>query len=256
MRCAVIVAPWDPRSSDAGTWSEAVAWLGAALGRLGFRVSVVDGGHDIEGQLAAALADVSADDDVLVHVSGHLARRGVLRVADGRWLPLRALGDTLAANETANVSLFAELVHEDDADDALVAADHVASTVAALGARERGYGVIAAVRPASAAIEGLAFTRLVLYVAEAARRGCRPATSAPSMCEPANCSGHSTQFLTQENLARTPGRRTLGKAAAAPTIGPACPWIPSAASFTFPPVPRHSIFMAAIASATISLRIL
>ena len=171
MRCAVIVAPWDPRSSDAGTWSEAVAWLGAALGRLGFRVSVVDGGHDIQGQLASALADVSADDDVLVHVSGHLARRGVLRVADGRWLPLRALGDTLAANATANVSLFAELVHEDDADDALVAADHVASTVAALGARERGYGVIAAVRPASAAIEGLAFTRLVLYVAEAARRG-------------------------------------------------------------------------------------
>src|SRR5580704_5596387 len=161
MRCAVIVAPWDPRSSDAGTWSDAVAWLGAALTRLGFGVSVVDGGDDIGGQLALALADVSADDDVLVHVSGHLARRGVLRVADGRWLPLRALGDTLAASHRtgapANVSLFAELVHEDDADDALVAADHVASTVAALGARERGYGVVAAVRPATAPIEGLAF---------------------------------------------------------------------------------------------------
>jgi tetratricopeptide (TPR) repeat protein len=171
MRCAVIVAPWDPRSSDAGAWSDAVAWLSAALARLGFRVTVVDGGDSIEAQLANAFADVSSDDDVLVHVSGHLVRRGVLRVGDGRWLPLRALGETLATYATANVSLFAELVHEDDADDALVAADHVASTVAALGARERGYGVIAAVRPASAPIEGLAFTRLVLYVAEAARRG-------------------------------------------------------------------------------------
>jgi tetratricopeptide (TPR) repeat protein len=172
MRCAVIVAPWDPRSSDAGTWSDAVAWLSAALGRLGFVVSVVDGGDDLGGQLARALADASADDDVLVHVSGHLARRGVLRLADGRWLPLRALSEALAASlPAANVSLFTELVHEDDADDALVAADHVASTVAALGARERGYGVVAAVRPATAPIEGLAFTRLVLYVAEAARRG-------------------------------------------------------------------------------------
>lgn len=171
MRCAVIVAPWDPLSSDAGTWSDAVAWLGASLGRLGFRVSVVDGGEDVGGQLAGALVGVSPDDDVLVHVSGHLARRGVLRIADGRWLPLRALGDTLAEHVTANVSLIAELVHEDDADDALVAADHVASTVAALGARERGYGVIAAVRPSSAAIEGLAFTKLVLFMADASRRG-------------------------------------------------------------------------------------
>jgi len=171
MRCAVIVAPWDPRSSDAGAWSEAVAWLGASLGRLGYRVSVVDGGEDLAEQLANAFTEASPEDDVLVHISGHLARRGVLRVADGRWLPLRVLGETLAAQVTANVSLVAELVHEDDADDALVAADHVASAVAALGARERGYGLIAAVRPATAPIEGLAFTKLLFYVADAARRG-------------------------------------------------------------------------------------
>jgi tetratricopeptide (TPR) repeat protein len=172
MRCAVIVSPWDPRSSDAGTWSDAVAWLGASLGRLGFRVAVVDGADDVDGALARALAGVSADDDVLVHVSGRLARRGVLRTGGGRWVPLRSIGDTLAAHApAANVALFAELVHEDDADDALVAADHLASVVAALGARERGWGAVATVRPSSAPIEGLAFTRLVLSVADAAPRG-------------------------------------------------------------------------------------
>src|ERR1700722_5513657 len=171
MRIAVIVAPWDPRSSDAGAWSETVAWLSAAFGRLGFAVSLVDGAEDMGGQLASALVGTSADDDVFVHISGNLARRGVLRISDGRWLPLRALGETLAEHVTANVSLFADLVHEDDADDALVAADHVASAVAALGARERGYGVIAAVRPASAPVEGLAFTRLMIQAADAAPRG-------------------------------------------------------------------------------------
>jgi tetratricopeptide (TPR) repeat protein len=172
MRCAVIVSPWDPRSSDAGTWSDAVAWLGAALARLGFRVSVVDGAEDMDAALARALSGVTCEDDLLIHVSGRLARRGVLRTGGGRWVPLRSIGDTLAANAAAaSVSLFAELVHEDDADDALIAADHVASVVAALGAREHGYAAIATVRPSTAPIEGLAFTRLVLSVADAAVRG-------------------------------------------------------------------------------------
>ena len=171
MRSAVIVAPWDPRSSDAGTWSDAVAGLGAALAGLGFRVTLIDGADDVEGRLAGALMSASMEDDVLVHIGGTLARRGVLRIAGGRWLPLRALGEILGAHAGSNVSLFAELVHPDDADDALVAADHVASIVAALGARERGFALVAAVRPAAAAIEGLAFTRLVLSVADSAPRG-------------------------------------------------------------------------------------
>jgi tetratricopeptide (TPR) repeat protein len=171
MRSAVIVAPWDPSSSDASAWSDSIAWLGAALAGLGFRVVVIDTPDDVEGRLSAALQGVSPEDDVLVHVSGHLARRGVLRIAGGRWLPIRTLGEALAAHTGTNVSLCVELVHPDEADDALVAADHVASSVAALGARERGYAVVAAVRPAAAAIEGLAFTKLVLGVAEAAPRG-------------------------------------------------------------------------------------
>jgi tetratricopeptide (TPR) repeat protein len=174
MRWAVVVAPWDPRSSDAGVWSDSVEWLGKTLGRLGFGVSLIDAVVDpavVAAQLATAAENVSPDDDLLVHVSGRLARRGVLRLADGRWLPLRQFGDALAATTTANVSLFVELVHEDDADDALVAADHVASTVAALGARERGYAIVAAVRPASAPVAGLPFTKLVLEEAESGRRG-------------------------------------------------------------------------------------
>ncbi|HEY1691241.1 MAG TPA: hypothetical protein VGG39_03725 [Polyangiaceae bacterium] len=170
MRCAVIVAPWDPRSSDAGAWSEAVAWLGASLARLGFRITVVDDG-DVVTSLGRALEGLSADDDVLVHLSGQLARRGVLRISDGRWLPVRSVGEVLAGNAVANVSVIAEILHGDDADDALVAADHVASIVSALGARERGFGVIAAVRPLASPAEGLAFTHVLLQIAEAARRG-------------------------------------------------------------------------------------
>jgi hypothetical protein len=160
MRAAFVVAPLDPRSSDAGEWSDAVAWLGLALSRAGFRVTVIDGGEDPGAQLARALEALTADDSVLVHVAGRLARRGVMRVAEGRWLPLRNLGEALGAKVAADVSIIAELLHEDDAEDALVAADHVASIVSALGARERGYGMLAAVRPSSAAVEGLAFTRL------------------------------------------------------------------------------------------------
>jgi tetratricopeptide (TPR) repeat protein len=151
-----------------------VAWLGATLAGLGFRVAVVDGAEDVQAQLAGALAGVSAEDDLLVHVSGRLARRGVLRIAGGRWIPLRVVGETLAAHAAATVSLVAELVHEDEVDDALVAADHVASTIAALGAREHGYNLVTAVRPASAPIEGLAFTRLLVGVADANRSGGAP----------------------------------------------------------------------------------
>ena len=170
MRLAVVIAPWDSTSSDAGAWSDGVAMLGASLARLGFRVAVVGEGQDLAAELGHALQGVAAEDTVLVHVGGRLARRGVLRVGAGQWMPLRTIGEVLAAHAVADVSVLAELLHEDDAEDALVAADHVASIVSALGARERGYGMVAAVRPAGAPVEGLAFTRLFLDVAAAAPR--------------------------------------------------------------------------------------
>jgi hypothetical protein len=170
MRVAVVIAPWDSSSSDASAWSDGVAMLGASLARLGFRVAVVGDGHDLAAELGRALEGVAAEDTVLVHVAGRLARRGVLRVGAGQWMPLRTIGEALAAHAVADVSVLAELLHEDDAEDALVAADHVASIVSAFGARERGYGMVAAVRPASASASGLAFTRLFLDVAAAAPR--------------------------------------------------------------------------------------
>jgi tetratricopeptide (TPR) repeat protein len=170
MRVAVVIAPWDDSSSDAAAWSDGVAMLGASLARLGFRVAVVGEGADMAGELGRALEGVAADDTVLVHVGGRLARRGVLRIRGGQWMPLRTIGEALAAHASAEVSVLAELLHEDDAEDALVAADHVASIVSALGARERGYGMVAAVRPVGAPIEGLAFSRLFLEVAASAPR--------------------------------------------------------------------------------------
>lgn len=170
MRVAVVVSPWDQHASDAGTWSDAVAWLGASLGKMGFRVAVVDGAEDVQADLSRALDGLGQDDSVLLHVSGHLARRGVLRGPGGQWLPLRSVGETIAALAVADVSVIAELVHEDEADDALVAADHVASIVSAIGARERGYGMVAAVRPATAAVHGLPFTKFFFDVAAASRR--------------------------------------------------------------------------------------
>ena len=82
-----------------------------------------------------------------------------------------------------------------------------------------------------------------------------PATSALSTCAVASCDGRFIPFRTQASLAQIPGRKMHGKAAARPTIGPACRWIPNVALFTFPPVPRHSISTAVIVSATISSRI-
>jgi tetratricopeptide (TPR) repeat protein len=170
MRIAVVIAPWDATSAEAAAWSDGVAMLGASLARLGFRVAVVGEGHDLTAELERALEGVAAEDTVLLHVGGRLARRGVLRVGAGHWLPLRAIGEVLAGHAVADVSVLVELLHEDDADDALVAADHVASIVSALGARERGYGMVAAVRPAASAAGGLAFTRLFLEVAGASPR--------------------------------------------------------------------------------------
>lgn len=171
MRVAVVLAPWDPASPEAAAWSDSVAWLGLALSKAGFRVAVVGETGDVAGELARALAGVAQDDSVLLHVAGRLARRGVLRVGNGQWMPLRAIGEVLAAHAQTEVSVLAELLHEDDPSDALVAADHVASAVSALGVRERGSAMVAAVRPADGEGE-LPFTRLFLEVAaQSAREG-------------------------------------------------------------------------------------
>jgi hypothetical protein len=169
MRYALIVAPWDPRLPDARIWSEGVAWLGAALSRLDFRVAVVDGEH-YTCELVTALEDVPADAALLVHVSGRLAARAVLRTPRGR-LPFRLLGDAIAERGIAAVSVFAELVHGEDRPDGPTADEHAAAVVDAMEASARGFGVVVAVRStrAPAPAEGLPFTRLFLREAASAR---------------------------------------------------------------------------------------
>jgi tetratricopeptide (TPR) repeat protein len=171
MRYALVFAPWDPASPDIDVWSDEVAWLGATLAKLGFRVAVVDGEGDAQAQAARAFDNVGPGDTLLLHVSGYLARRGVLRTGGGAWLPIRALGELLAARQIADVSVLTELVHDDDPEDPLFASEQVDAVVDALEARDRGYGVVAAVRAASSTIVGFAFTRLLMDVAAAARPG-------------------------------------------------------------------------------------
>ncbi len=163
-----MISPWDAGATGAG--ADAMTWLGTTLGQLGFGITWVGASEDVPAELVQALARVAPEDSLLLLVTGRLARRGVLRLADGQWLPLRAVGEAVAARPAGEVTILAELVHEDDASDALVAADHVASAVSALGARERGHAMVAAVRPLGAGGTGLPFTRLFLETAMAAPR--------------------------------------------------------------------------------------
>jgi hypothetical protein len=165
MRSALIVALGDPRSSDAGTWIDAVTWLRQELTEFVFRVSVVEG-ENVERDLARALADIAPKNDVLLHISGRLVGRGVVRTAGGRHIRLKTIGDALSTRSGANVSIFTEFVHE-GTDDALAGADHVTTIIGEFEARARGHAIVASVRPASAPIDGLALTRLYLGVARA-----------------------------------------------------------------------------------------
>ncbi len=171
MRYAVVLALWDPHQPDLAAWSDAIAALSTTLAGRGFGVAVVDGNEDVQAATARALGRLTPRDTLLLHVSGHLARRGVLRLPGGDWLPFRSLGDALAERGISQVSVLAELLHDDDPTDPQVANEHVDAVVAALQARERGYAVVATARPASAPVEGLGFTNLLLRVAREPHRG-------------------------------------------------------------------------------------
>jgi tetratricopeptide (TPR) repeat protein len=169
MRYAVILSPWDPDEPEIAAWSSSVSWLTSTLASLGFRVVPIDGRGDVQSKTARALAEVGPTDSLLLHVSGRLARRGVLALAGGGWLPFRVIGEMLKQRGGCDVTVLTELVHDDDSSDPLFASDQVDAVVSALEARERGYGVVAALRQVSAEVTGLAFTRLLMKVARAAQ---------------------------------------------------------------------------------------
>ncbi len=162
MRTAILLAPSDARVGDAGGRRMALAWLRGRLVRFGFQVVIVGGGGDLAGDLQRAFEGVSPGDTVLVHLSGRLAGRTALAANDdaSTVLPLGAICAGLEARGPAAVSLVVEVTHDEDPDDPLAAAECLEVAVAALGARDRGYIVLAALRPTSSSVERVAFTRL------------------------------------------------------------------------------------------------
>jgi tetratricopeptide (TPR) repeat protein len=149
--------------------SDAIAHLGVTLGRLGFRVVVMEDGADVLEKLARAISSIGAGDDLLVHISGRLGDPSVLRPTEGWPLPMQAIGDVLAAHAPCQVSVVAELVHDSEA--VMGGAEHLESVETALRARERGYTLLTAARPVSFPADPLAFTSLVLGLAASAADG-------------------------------------------------------------------------------------
>jgi tetratricopeptide (TPR) repeat protein len=140
----------------------ALAWLRGRLARFGFHVVILGGTAELGRELETALEGVSAGDNVLVHMSGRLLGRQALAASEDRSqsIALSAVCDGLAARGPASVSLIVEVTHDEDPDDPLAAAECLEAAVNALGARDRGYLVLAAVRPTSSSVERVAFTRL------------------------------------------------------------------------------------------------
>ena len=162
MRLAFVIAPSDPRSGDSGLRREALAWLRGRLARFGFHVIIVGGAQGPQADIERATERVNAGDTVLVHASGRLAGRDAIAFGDAGLLSLGALSAALAARSPGHVSFVLELTHEEEPDDALLAATILAAAVQALGAKPRGYPVLAALRPLGMAVDRLAFTRLAL----------------------------------------------------------------------------------------------
>ncbi|HEY5146593.1 MAG TPA: hypothetical protein VII82_07485 [Polyangiaceae bacterium] len=162
MRFALVIAPSDSRSGDAALRREALAWLRGRLARFGFHVVIVGGAQDPQADIDRAIARVSEGDTVLVHISGRLADRDAIAFGDAGLITLGSLTQALANRSPAHVSFVLELTHEEDENDALLAAEILETTLFALRAKPFGYPVLAAVRPLAMAVDRVAFTRLAL----------------------------------------------------------------------------------------------
>jgi tetratricopeptide (TPR) repeat protein len=143
MRLAVLVAL--DGSSPGGVLAPGVCdpWLKGAFDRLGFQVV---------GSLDAAARGAT----LLVHVAGHVEEASKA---------LRRVSERVSALAPDGVLFLAELTHSGPPDESFVAAEHVEAAREALGAKERGYSAIVAVRPVGAQLETHAFTQLVMRAA-------------------------------------------------------------------------------------------
>ena len=169
MRRALVVSPIDPDSSAfVSKRVESIAWLRETLGRAGFEVTVVSDAESAKRRIDDAIARVTQDDALLVHVAGDLTDAGSIRLDAEHALSLREVSDAAAARAPAAVAFFAELAHAGSRDDSLAATEHVEIAREAIDARARGAWALVAVHPRSDEADPIAFSRLVLSAAEAA----------------------------------------------------------------------------------------
>jgi tetratricopeptide (TPR) repeat protein len=169
MRVALLVSPVDPGSSAASSRALALGWMREALARAGFRVHVVSDSENTTARLHEAIARIGREDAVLVHLSGRLGDPfggAALRVDEGTTIDLRAISNAITARSPAALAFVAELAYAGAADDALAATEHVETIREALDARARGACALVAVHAASSDEDPIAFSRLVLNVAE------------------------------------------------------------------------------------------
>jgi hypothetical protein len=158
-RLALLVAPADPLLSSASGRLEALGWLRNQMAGRGFKVAIAGAG-DPTAELERIGAGLSAGDIVLVHVSGRLVTADSVALSGGGTLALSALSDSLAAREPGYVSMILDLVRDEDLE--REPGDLVSDAAGSLGATERGYPVLAAVRDLSETADRIAFTRLAM----------------------------------------------------------------------------------------------
>ena len=143
MRLAVLVALDGSTPEGELTPGTCDPWLQAAFDRLGFHVGSLD---------AATRSGVT----LVVHLAGRV---------EGASNALRRLSERVSALAPESVLFLAELTHGGPADESFLAAEHLEAAREALGAKERGYSAVVAVRPVGAQLEAHAFTQLVVRAA-------------------------------------------------------------------------------------------
>ena len=188
MRYAVVVAPLRftvPAEGSVFAAPEPVGPVCAAFARGGHRVLLVSCGERLQADFERALDEVAAASDLVVYAAAETTTRdgGVALRVDGETdacVALSVLGDAVASRAPASVLFVVEACHEGDADDPMLAAEHVDAILHALSARASGYGAFVGVRPRSRqTIPAWPFTHGVLSALDDA--GCRDEQGAVSL---------------------------------------------------------------------------
>jgi tetratricopeptide (TPR) repeat protein len=178
MRKAILFAPQALESEVVSSCEEAGAeWLAKLVEHWGYGV-VRAAGAAAFAELQGALADVSADDTLLVHVSGSLRDASTLDDGSRDGLAIAEI-DRLVGTRGTGSFVLAELAFPSGRDDALALAEDIAQLRAAFMCG----GAIVAVHGAARVAESLPFTRLVAEATRELFRDGREAVLASDVVE-------------------------------------------------------------------------